>query len=139
MSLPATPPAVMAAITARIARLARFWAAASVGPRPCVVKEITARSGLRLTVAAPVTCSTSPDGADAARAEAVSDPSLIVVYAAIASTHTAAVSVACRRCSRMAVSSARELVADSTGRGRRRLPSPEQTVTGDYPPDLGNG
>ena len=112
----------MAAITARIARLARFWAAASVGPRPCVVNEITARSGLRLTVAAPVTCSTSPDGVDTARAEAVSDPSLIVVYAAIASTHTAAVSVACRRCSLIvAVSSARELVAGSTGRRRRRF------------------
>jgi hypothetical protein len=87
----------MAAITARIRRLARVWAAASVGPRPRVVNEITARSGLRLIVAAPVTCSALADGAGAARAEAVSDPSLIVVYAAIASTHTAAVSVACRR------------------------------------------
>ncbi|HVI17712.1 MAG TPA: hypothetical protein VM712_05010 [Gaiellales bacterium] len=55
-------------------------------------------------MAAPVTCSALPDGGDAARAEAVSDPALIVVYAAIASTHTAAVSVACRRCSLMAVS-----------------------------------
>jgi hypothetical protein len=124
MSLPATPPAVIAAITARIARLARFWAAASVGPRPRVVNEITARSGLRLTVAAPVTCSALPDCADAARAEAVSDPPLIAVYAAIASTHTAAVSVACRRCSLMAVSSARELVGGSTGRGRRRFRPP---------------
>jgi hypothetical protein len=88
------------------------------------VNEITARSGLRLTVAAPVTCSTSPDGADAARADAVSDPSLIVVYAAIASTHTAAVSVACRRCSRMAVSSAGELVGGSTGRGLCRFRPP---------------
>jgi hypothetical protein len=104
MSLLATPPAVIAAITARIFRLARFWAAASVGPRPCVVNEITARSGLRLTVAAPVTCSASPDDAEAALSEAVSDPPLIVLYAAIASTHTAAVSVACRSCSFMAVS-----------------------------------
>jgi hypothetical protein len=62
-----------------------------------VVNEITARSGLRLIVAAPVTCRALADEADAARAEAVSDPPLIVVYAAIASTQTAAVSVACRR------------------------------------------
>ena len=122
MSLPATPPAVMAAITARIARLARFWAAASVGPRPRVVNEITARSGLRLTVADPVTCSALPLAAEAARAEAVSDPPLIVVYAATASTHTAAVSVACRRCSLMAVSSAGKPVGSSTVRGRLWFP-----------------
>jgi hypothetical protein len=83
------------------------------------VNEIVARSGLSRTVAAPATCSALPDGADAVRAEAVSDPPLIVVYAAIASTHTAAVSVACRRCSFMAVSSARELVGGLTCRGRR--------------------